>query len=495
MGNEEDSTKLIGRHKSVIIGGGIAGVKAGETFVRKGFNDFVILEASNKLGGRISSVVVEPSKVIVEFGANWIHGVDANPIFKIAKENNLLTSHYTGRGLGKKILFAKENGDPVHPRIVSDVDFLFGQLMSECEDFYRDQTPTPYEDDSVGAYIEREFEERISGYHGEDRQLRKNVLAQRLIGECTITGADSMREVALSEAGCFEDIPGVHFVIPSGFEMIIKILAKDIPKPNIHLNKLVTQISWDRSDATYPVMVQCLDGSKYMCETCLVTVPLGYLKKHAPRLFNPQLPSNKLGAIEGIGMGVVNKLILVYDGPVFPNDIFRLEMIWNREELAGEDEPEYLSPNRDLSKTWYKKIPFVEAIDQNILVCWISGKEAEYLETLTNEEVANKLSSVIQGFLSNIVKKMPKLVQCIKSSWKANPLILGAYCHIPVGTSAESILTLAEPVYNSRHKPVLFFAGEATHPTFYSSSHGAMMTGEKEADRILTHINDFTPNR
>ena len=60
------------------------------------------------------------------------------------------------------MLFATESGEPIHPRVVSEVDLLFGQLMSECESFYRDQMPTPYEDDSVGAFIEREFEDRIS---------------------------------------------------------------------------------------------------------------------------------------------------------------------------------------------------------------------------------------------------------------------------------------------------------------------------------------------
>ena len=135
------------------------------------------------------------------------------------------------------------------------------------------------------------------------------ILAQRLIGECTINGADSMREVALSEAGCFEDIPGVHFVIPSGFETIIAILARDVPKQSIHFNKLVTQIIWNRSDNAYPVQIECADGSKYFCETCLVTIPLGYLKKHAPRLFHPQLPQNKMDAISGIGMGTVSYLV------------------------------------------------------------------------------------------------------------------------------------------------------------------------------------------
>ena len=34
-------------------------------------------------------------------------------------------------------------------------------------------------------------------------------------------------------------------------------------------------------------------------------------------------------------------------------------------------------------------------------------------------------------------------------------------------------------------QPVLMFAGEATHATFYSSSHGALLSGQREAKRLI----------
>ena len=107
----------------------------------------------------------------VELGANWIHGIDLNPIYKIAVANNLLSNQYSGRHLGKKMMFIMENGDPVNARIVQDVDLNYGMLMSECEDFYKQQIPTPVEGDSVGSYVEREFEERIRRYLFETSML------------------------------------------------------------------------------------------------------------------------------------------------------------------------------------------------------------------------------------------------------------------------------------------------------------------------------------
>ena len=147
--------------------------------------------------------------------------------------------------------------------------------------------------------------EMFSFLQGEDRILRQMVLSQRLIGESVIVGADSMRDVSLSEAGCFENIPGVHFVIPPGFERIIELLARDIPPQNIRLSHLVTQISWDHSTGDGSVVVECSNGSRFTANRCLITLPLGYLKKHSSRLFHPQLPEQKQAAISSIGVGTV----------------------------------------------------------------------------------------------------------------------------------------------------------------------------------------------
>ena len=42
--------------KIVIIGAGIAGVSAATTLVNAGFTDFVILEATDRVGGRIWTI-------------------------------------------------------------------------------------------------------------------------------------------------------------------------------------------------------------------------------------------------------------------------------------------------------------------------------------------------------------------------------------------------------------------------------------------------------
>lgn len=44
---------------------------------------------------------------------------------------------------------------------------------------------------------------------------------------------------------------------------------------------------------------------------------------------------------------------------------------------------------------------------------------------------------------------------------------------------------LARPLTSKSGKTTVLFAGEATHPLFYSSVHGALESGFREAERIV----------
>lgn len=73
-----------------------------------------------------------------------------------------------------------------------------------------------------------------------------------------------------------------------------------------------------------------------------------------------------------------------------------------------------------------------------------------------------------------------------RSKWRNNPYFNGCYSYRCLEAERRNITweDLASPVVNSS-KPVLLFAGEATHPIYYSTVHGAIETGYREADRIL----------
>ena len=66
-----------------------------------------------------------------------------------------------------------------------------------------------------------------------------------------------------------------------------------------------------------------------------------------------------------------------------------------------------------------------------------------------------------------------------ETGWARDPWALGSYSHALPG-HAGARMALAAPVAER-----LFFAGEATHPSFFSTVHGAWETGLRAAEEAL----------
>nr|CAD7574731.1 unnamed protein product [Timema californicum] len=75
-----------------------------------------------------------------------------------------------------------------------------------------------------------------------------------------------------------------------------------------------------------------------------------------------------------------------------------------------------------------------------------------------------------------------------RSIWGTNPHFLGCYSYRSVDSDVLGVSAsqLASPVVNSQGKEVLLFAGEATSDHHYSTVHGAIETGFREADRLAS---------
>jgi spermine oxidase len=310
------------------------------------------------------------------------------------------------------------------------------------------------------------------------------VYHQRRLLECCISGCDSLYDVSLSQFGSYKELPGCHLEIPRGFSAILDIVREGITEEKIKLNTIVRKIHWnDAKNAPIGnqisddmVCVECEGGDLYYADHVIVTVSLGVLKATCDRMFNPGLPQKKMDAIKHLGFGVVNKVILVFDGPVVEKPVHRIHLAWDPA----------INNTDNLRERWYRKIYSLEVIHDNVLVGWLSGSEALFLETLSDEEVMYDMDKLVKMFLQP--QSIPNLTKVIRTSWGHSKYTRGSYSFIAVGATQEDILNLKHPVTktlkDNTKKPVVLFAGEATHPSFYSTTHGALLTGNREAARI-----------
>ena len=119
------------------------------------------------------------------------------------------------------------------------------------------------------------------------------------------------------------------------------------------------------------------------------------------------------------------------------------------------------------------------------LVAWVVGEGAAAVETISEAELARVVLGVLRLFLPAGTPPPPRPTRLRVSRWASDPLYRGSYSYVPRGGSGADYDALAAPLCDVRGAPRLLFAGEACHRTFYSTLHGAWLSGEEEAGLLL----------
>lgn len=68
--------------KIIIVGAGLSGLSAASKLIENGFENILILEAEDRIGGRIHSVELGNGSYI-DLGGQWVHGQEKNSIYEI----------------------------------------------------------------------------------------------------------------------------------------------------------------------------------------------------------------------------------------------------------------------------------------------------------------------------------------------------------------------------------------------------------------------------
>ncbi|KAK6638659.1 hypothetical protein RUM43_006926 [Polyplax serrata] len=228
--------------------------------------------------------------------------------------------------------------------------------------------------------------------------------------------------------------------------------------------------------------VVCENGAKFFAHHVICTIPLGVLKEKATTLFSPKLPQDKLDSINKLSFGTVDKIYLEYPRPFLHGNVSEVMLLW---EAEPEDTP--------LESSWFKKIYAFSKVTETLILGWISGKEARYMETLPEQVVGEKCTQILRKFLNDPYIPLPK--SCLSSKWYSRQHFKGSYTSIAVGASQMDVRRVAQPLcaHSQQKKPVLLFAGEHTHSSFYSTVHGAYLSGKIAAHILLSgdELNEF----
>ncbi|KAL1137633.1 hypothetical protein AAG570_009329 [Ranatra chinensis] len=450
----------------VIIGAGMAGLSAAQRLLSRGFNNFTVVEAKGRPGGRIHTCKMESGNS-VELGAQYIEGGSvANPVWNLAGEEGLAGERQGARSA--LVLLAGRAVD------ASRVRKLVLKLKKEAAALFTSPHPP---DTTLAEYFEDILRSGSDHYfRTQEKNDAPRILEGALAEMKAQWGVEDLRQMSASQYGSYVETPGGRLKLPRGVSGLLTPLLKPLDEGAIKYNKIVQTVEWIPNKYGSRALVRCCDGEELPADYVVVTVSLGVLKAQADRLFCPRLPHEKLSAVESLGYGCIDKIFFEYDRP-----------FWTREGAAVL----YISHPQDLTEIpgedWSRGIGTVRVDSERTLEVTVAGRAAtRALELNTDEEVAMQVTKTLRVAAGD--GSLPCPSRMVRSEWTTDLAFGGARSFLAAGASVGDQCRLAAPVSPPRcprAPPVLLFAGEATVPGQFGTLQAARISGVREADRII----------
>ncbi|KAH8307299.1 hypothetical protein KR044_009190 [Drosophila immigrans] len=453
----------------VIIGSGPAGIAAATRLIEQGFKHVRVLEAENRIGGRINTIPFADS--LVDLGAQWCHGETGNVVYERVKDLNLLQR---SGDIYDKLRFVRSNKEILADDVASSLKTISEQAVPDEKE--------PAAEGSWGDLLTQRFWEQVAKLPNLDRTVAREMFDNFKIFDCSVEGSDHLFEVSGRTHLEFVECKGddLHWC-DKGYKSFLCLLmgSKDpsdlgVLNGHVELSKRIAQINWQGSDE---LQLRCWNGELLQADHVICTVSLGVLKEQHEQLFVPALPEAKVRAIKALKLGTVNKFFLEYaSNQPWPEDSPCINFLWRAEDLQEL---------RGSKRFWLESVGYFHVVlcQPRLLEGWIIGEHARHMETLPEEEVLEGLQWLFRKFLSF---DMPQPQRFLRTQWHSNPNFRGSYSFRT--TQADALRTgpwdLETPLVDVCGKPRLLFAGEASSKTHFSTVHGATETGWREADRL-----------
>lgn len=264
---------------------------------------------------------------------------------------------------------------------------------------------------------------------------------------------------------------GKHTMVVGGYQSVPRGLLLHPTHLNVRHKAPVKRISYVCEGSTGPARIECEDGYSVEADYVVNTIPLGVLK-HGNVEFEPPLPPWKAGAIERLGFGVLNKVILVFKEVFWGHDrdIFgNLRSPTSRNSLNQED----YAASRGRFFQWFN---VTNTTGQPCLVALMAGHAALDTEKTPNDELVDEALQVLQ---SRFGARVPKPQEAIVTRWQSDKFARGSYSSAGPNMKAHDYDDMAKPIGN------LYFAGEHTTGTHPATVHGAYLSGLRAASEVL----------
>ncbi|HEX4373594.1 MAG TPA: NAD(P)/FAD-dependent oxidoreductase [Puia sp.] len=415
----------------IIVGGGIAGLIAAKKLCLQK-QQVLLLEARNRLGGRINTIIPDRlPEIVLECGAEFIHG-------KLPATFELLHNY--------KIPFHKVEGEMVNltkEKSSAHEGFAWNKMLQEMAGLKKDITLSDFLNDYFPGEKNISFNNSIKKFASGFDLADPDIASTKALYREWNAGSDD------------------QFRIDGGYKKLIDALHDDCVKSGceIFTSTIVKEIRWSKNS----VSVLTTTGKLFSASKALITVPAGVLKDETKKGFIHFIPAipEKINAFKEIGFGSVIKILLVFK-----------TAFWQSEyKHAGFFFTPYSIP------TWWTQEPK----KNNLLIGWLGECETKKWSQKPGEEILQAaIDSLALSFdlHKNEIKEM--LVHSKIINWNDEDFSNGGYSFSTLNTIVAK-KQLAEPTENT-----IYFAGEALYDGLMQGTvEAALQSGIDAAEKMI----------
>lgn len=424
---------ILEKKKVIILGAGLSGLAAAIKLSENNY-DVTVLEARDRIGGRVFSYNIDKEDdIVIELGAEWIGGSHTR-LLDICKEFNLelKDNHFKDR-----LIYEDKFYNPGEWDYSAEWKEKFNRIISDYSKM----------SDADKILLDKMDWWRFLMNH--DISLKD--LDIREYADSTDFG-ESIRFVsayaALAEYAESNEYNEMDFKVKGGNSKIAEALADKLGRSKIILNCKAESVNQGNN-----ISVKCNNGLTYECDKLVCTLPTFSVSKIK---WQPGLPSEKVNAINALQYARINKCATLFK-----------EKFWKEDDF---------SIITDKYSHYFYHASKNQSSPKGVLISYSVGDKADIISRQSKDERIR----IISGNLNLAFGDVSSLVEDnVNYYWGLDKYSMGAYALYGKGQWFGIM-----PDLKSKFKNV-HFAGEHI-ADWQGFMEGAVVSGEDAAEEIMS---------
>ena len=322
----------------------------------------------------------------------------------------------------------------------------------------------------------------------EEVDIAQCVLNHVKLDTMLYNGSNCLEDVEIESHIAYQEVPENRGFIPfARYTSLIDTIIEDVPKNAIFKEHKVCGIH--KRDNENFILVSCKNGSKFRCDSVVITVSVNVLKSmlKEKNFFQPPMPSKKLTMLENVNLSETIKLFFKFKTP-YPN--------------ANVKFIHFYPSNQSLMESEFSSAYVIDRIrNSDWWLLWVNARLVDAFKKHSNaKEFLDRLFEHVRKQYSEFPHDLEVDPNNIyMHDWENDPNTLGGYSYFkPCGVTLKEIIPeLQKPIiFESVNKfdggdvgleeeegrCQILISGEITHEKFCSTTHSGFAVGIRDAN-------------